>query len=50
MPLVDIASIRPLDLAIMKATGIELVPVDESENLILTLNGKDYYAIPIHES
>ena len=49
MPLINIDSLSKLDIAILKATGCELVPVNTDENLVLSLDGRTYYAIPIHE-
>ena len=46
MPLINAESLRPIDRKIMEATGIELVPVDEND-LVISLNGKDFYLIPL---
>ena len=49
MPVIDGRQLSALDIAIMKATGYELVPIDPEDNLIIYLGGYAYAYIPKHD-
>ncbi len=49
MPVIDGRQLSALDIAIMKATGYKLVPIDPEDNLIIYLGGYAYVYIPKHD-
>lgn len=47
MPIFDLGKMRPIDIKLLKATGVKFVPVNkDNTKLIVSLNGRSYFAIP----